>query len=301
MRSFVINKNQDGIRLENFIRLKIEANQAFLFMMLRKKVIRINNVHPKDFKCILKVNDEVKIYLDDKYFKKEYSLPFDIIYEGNNLLIIDKPKGILVHSDSNSHNNVIDIVTKYLIEKNEYIPSLNNEFRPSLNNRLDSNTSGLLIISKNKETLELVNRLIASRDIKKYYLAKVKGKMEKDHFIYKDYYVFDPIKRMGKVYKDKVLDSKEIITGYKVLSEKDDISTLEVELITGRTHQIRSHLAFYNHPIIGDNKYGDLNINKKYKKDSQELVAYKLVFSTDNLEHLDYLSNKVFTSKIKLS
>ena len=302
MKVFIINKSQNGMKLESFIKSKIDANQAFLSIIKRKKIIRINNVHPKDYKLILNENDKVSIYLDDKYFKMEFKLPFDCIYEDSNIIIIDKPKNLAVHSiDSNNHNNVLDLVIKYLISKGEYNPSIKTSFKPALNFRIDTNTSGLVMISKNKETLELLNRLIMNKKISKHYLTIVKGKMEKDEDIYKDYYILDPNKSIAKVYSEKVSNSKEIITGYKVIKNIDDYSVLDIDLITGRTHQIRCHMAFHKHPILGDNKYGDPTFNKKYNRTQQELISYKLIFPSDELEHLDYLKNKTFTSKFSLN
>ena len=301
MKKYIINKSQNGMRLESFIKSKIDANQAFLSIMLRKKIVKVNGVHPKDYKIILNEHDEVCFYLDDKYFKNEFKLPFDCIYEDENIIIIDKPKNMPVHStQSLNHNNVLDLVIKYLISKGEYNPSISTSFKPALNFRIDTNTIGLVLISKNKETLELINSLIMNKKISKHYLAIVKGKMENKEDIYKDYYILNQDKSFATITKEKVSNSKEVITGYKVIEQNSDYSILDVDLITGRTHQIRSHMAFHNHPILGDTKYGDKEFNKKYNKSSQELISYRLSFPDNDLKHLEYLRNKSFTSNFTI-
>ncbi|MBR4237333.1 RluA family pseudouridine synthase [bacterium] len=300
MKSFTVTKYEEGLSLKKYIKERINANKTFLIMMERKKLIRLNGMHPKDYDIVLKENDVVSFYVNDSYFIVHQTKPnFDIVYEDENIIIIDKDAGVLTHGIGDNHNSLIDYVSKYLENKGEYIPSLATSFKPQISTRLDTNTKGLLIVSKNKETLSLINKLISDRLIIKKYLTIVKGKFKEKEGILKDYIEIDDKKSIVKVFKDKSENRKEIITAYKVIKEYDDYEVLEIELITGRTHQIRSHLAFYNHPVLGDNKYGDKNLNKKLNLASQELISYNLTFNSNDLKHLDYLKNKSFFSKKK--
>ena len=295
MKSYIINQEK-GITLEKFISLKINVNKTFLLLMKRKKLVKVNNKHPNDYKIILNENDVINIYLSDEMFKEEIiNIPFSVIYEDNNLLVVDKKKGVLVHSASkDNHNNLLDQVIKYLINKGEYIPSREKEFKPALINRIDTNTVGLVLFAKNKETLNIIKDLMEKNEIKKEYLGIFLNKFIKKEDVLKDYYSFDEKNNKAIISHNKLDGFKEIITKYKVLEEKNNLSLVLVELLTGRTHQIRAHLSFYNHPILGDKKYG--GIDKKNEYNSQELVSFRLSFLSDNLKHLNYLKNKTFIS-----
>lgn len=298
MKEFTITKYESGLTLSKYIKTKVNVNKTFLIMMERKKLIRVNKTHPKNFDLLLNEGDVISFYISDDLFKNTTIKPaFDIIFEDDNLLIIDKDDYKKVYGDIKNHDSLLDDVTSYLISKGEYISSLENSFKPQISTRLDTNTRGLLIISKNKKTLTLINKLITERKIDKYYKAIVKGTFRNKEGILKDYIEIDDKKSLVRVYKEKCENRKEIITAYKVILENNLYSILEIKLVTGRTHQIRSHLAFYNHPVLGDNKYGDKALNAKLNLKHQELISYKLVFPSEGLEHLSYLENKVFLSK----
>jgi len=292
MKKYIVSSKENGLKLDKYIGIKVNANKTFILMMLRKKQIKINGVHPKDTNTILKESDEIIFYLDETCFKKEEEIKpkFDIIYEDQNILIIDKDKHIPVYSDN--HHDLVSLVNNYLSKKQE------RNAAPV--NRLDENTEGLIIFSKNSESTKIIQKMIESKSIEKHYLALVKGVMEKEEDTLRNYYVYDDKLMKAKVFDKNIGDSKEIITGYKVIETKNNMSLLSVQLLTGRTHQIRCHMAYINHPIIGDNKYGDKILNNRLNKKSQELISYKLVFPKDNLLNLDYLKNKVFISKKRI-
>jgi len=301
MKEFIIKKEK-GIRLDKFILNNCDVNQTFLFKMERLKMVRVNDIHPINYKVILNENDKVKIYISDELFKNKTicKLPFSIIYEDENILIVDKPKKMSTHLENDNHNNLLDIVTKYLISKDEYIPSIKDSFKPQVSNRLDYNTLGLVIISKNEDTLKEINKLIENRDIKKYYKVIVKDPFTKKEGLLTDYLIKNDELGLVKISKSNVNNSLIIKTKYKEVDSYNDLSLLEIELITGRTHQIRAHMAFYNHPVLGDNKYGNKAFNNKYKKQNQELLSYKLVFPKEIKGKLKYLENKEFISKYNL-
>lgn len=238
---------------------------------------------------------------------------FTIIYEDNNILIVNKAQGIPVHPDKDQSNNtLIDQVRLYLSQRNmnEDCPSYDEDcpphgencphkdsFQPSLCHRLDRNTGGLVIIAKNQESYDILLKKIEAREIRKYYKCLVMGRMERSKAQLKAYLWKDARKSMVYVSNQKSKGAQEIITAYKVLEydPATDVSMLEVELITGRTHQIRAHLAFIGHPILGDGKYGTNAINRMFGLKKQALWAFKLSFDFKDKTSLDYLNGKVIT------
>ncbi|UHR03399.1 RluA family pseudouridine synthase [Peptoniphilus sp. GNH] len=305
MKEIIIDANEDGQRLDRFLRKYLEkAPLSFIYKNIRKKNISVNGKKAKaeDF---LKEGDQIKLFIADETlekFKKEQKdmtlgdFP-NILYEDENLAIINKAAGILTHSSGDYDRNILDMFINYLIAKKEFIPRKSRTFRPAICNRLDRNTSGLLIGAKNARALREINKAIKSRDIKKYYLTLVKGRTDEvfssHSFLLKD-------EKKNKVRVDfKSEDAKEAITNFKRISTSGDYSLLEVELITGRTHQIRTSLKDLGFPVIGDRKYGDPKENKKFPLKNQFLHSYKLVlngFSDD----LSYLNGKTFQAELPL-
>ena len=207
----------------------------------------------------------------------------EVIYENNDLLIVNKAAGVLSHSShANEYNAIIDQIKKYLYKKNEYDPENENTFAPALSNRLDRNTSGLVIASKNYKTLKRINEAIEDKEIRKYYYTYVYGKMDEKSGTLKHYLKKDEKNNIAIVYDKKEPNTKVGILKYKMIAYYpiNNISMLEVELLTGRFHQIRAQFSFINHPLVGDGKYffpTKHNFNKQNLK-SQILIAYKLVF-----------------------
>lgn len=310
MREIKIDKNEADQRIDRFLKKYfINANKSFLYKMLRKKRIKLNGkrANPEE---IISEGDTIELYLSDetieKFMRTEKEInkfgKLDIIYEDKNIILVNKAKGILSHStkEGEDEKNIVDDLIGYLYSKGDYIPSEEKTFTPSICNRLDRNTSGIIICAKNYNSLKSINNSMKNRDIGKYYKCIVKGRLDKNQKL-EGFLSKNQKDNKVKVSNEKMEDSKEIITHVNVIKNNTKYSLLEINLITGRTHQIRAHLLSINHPIIGDSKYGDLEENKyfkeKYKLNSQYLHAYKIVFNGFEGE-LEYLNTLEFTCDI---
>lgn len=307
MREIYVGKNDAGQRLDKFLTKKFKALPAsMMYKLIRKKKITINRKRTKENQ-ILNENDLILIFAPDDLFednlnKKSFSRgKLDIVYEDENIIIVDKESGLLVHSDTkDSEDTLIDRITAYLIDKDEFDPEIENSFAPALCNRIDRNTEGLVIAAKNAASLREMNRIIKQRLIVKKYLAVVHGLLSPKNGEIKLLLEKDSKSNLVKVKEHPNKNTKSAITKYKTvaISKSKNLSLVEVELITGRTHQIRVSFAHIGHPLLGDGKYA---VNKKdraigYK--SQALCAYSLKFSDcNNFETLSYLEGMEFFGK----
>jgi 23S rRNA pseudouridine955/2504/2580 synthase len=285
MRSITAEDTHEGKKIDRVIRdFFPNLASGMLYKALRKKDIKVNGTRVKeDF--VVSSGDKIEVYIIDDYLLGRNDEGFSVVYDDNNLLIVNKKPGVPVHPDRNQKEAT-------LIDKLQSLYGSNL----SLCHRLDRNTSGLVLIAKNSGTLEVMLEKIKNREIQKYYTCIVSGKLEKKKDELVDYLEKD--EKLSRVFisDTKTADSVQIITRYRVLDSRDNLSLLEVELVTGRTHQIRAHLAYYGHPIIGDGKYGRNVENKQYNARYQLLCASRLTFDfKDSAKHLGYLNNQTFS------
>jgi 23S rRNA pseudouridine955/2504/2580 synthase len=306
MKKTVINKNDANKRLDKFITKSFpKIPESLLYKYIRTKRIKVNGKKSEN-SAKLKEGDVIELYINDELLEK---LPFeedfkkapsnlDIIYEDNNVLLVNKKPGLIVHPDKDFQTDcLINRIKNYLFQKGEYDPVKENSFAPALVNRIDRNTSGIVLAVKNAEALNILNQKMKLREIGKSYVCVVIGKMEKKSDTLKGY--LEKNHEQNKVYikssKLKNDDSKTIVTKYKVIDSSKNFSLLEVDLLTGRTHQIRAHLASIGHAILGDGKYGKNDLNRSLKYKYQALCSYKLKFDfQSDASTLNYLKGKIF-------
>ena len=303
MKEFTINKNDSGQRLDKYITKSVPLlPKSLMYKYIRSKRIKVNSKR-SDISYKLNENDIVSMYINDEFFEKakpKYDFlsagkNINIVYEDENIILVDKPTGILSHPDEDNYTDTaITRIKRYLYEKGDYKPDEEASFAPSLVNRIDRNTSGIIIAAKNSESLRILNEKLKNRELHKLYLCVVIGKLKNKEGLVEGY--LEKNEKQNKVYiSDKATDkSKHISTKYKVLGYKNGLSLLEVELLTGRTHQIRATFSHLGTPLLGDGKYGTNAQNKQfggYKK--QFLYSYKLAFDfKDDAGILNYLNGK---------
>ncbi len=306
MKKIEIGSNEAGQRLDKFLRkLLKDVPLSAIFKALRKGDIRVNGKKQKE-KYPLQEGDLVEIrYIQSKREVKENFIQVDasglkIVFEDENLVIVEKWPGVLVHSDSNSQEPTLtDYVLSYLKNKGDYVPENELTFTPAPCNRLDRNTSGMVIFGKNFESLRLLNEIIREGNVEKYYNTLVKGKVKDG--LYTGYILKNETENISKIYDKKVPNSKAIEMEVKTVKTNGAFSFLEINLITGRSHQIRAHLSHLGSPVIGDSKYGDKKINSffenKFGLNYQYLYAYKLIFRNTSGK-LEYLNNKTIAHSL---
>lgn len=307
MKSFVINMNDSGQRLDKFIAKAVPLlPKSLMYKYIRTKRIKVNG-RRAEISTRLSDGDTVEMYINDEFFEsapKNYDFlnacaKLTIIYEDENIILCDKKAGVLSHPDDKEYaDTLIGRIKRYLYEKGEYDPDSENSFAPALVNRIDRNTGGIVIAAKNAESLRILNAKMKSRELHKFYLCILHGKLEKDCGTLEGYLIKNEEKNLVKVLKSPKPGAKEIRTKYSVLDFKDGLSLVEVELLTGRTHQIRAHFASLGHPLLGDGKYGTNKQNKKYGYKKQCLYSYKLIFDfTTDAGILNYLNHREFSAE----
>ncbi len=304
MRQITIGANDAGQRLDKFLTKRFRnMPQALMYKYIRTKYIKLNG-NRCEISTRLSEGDILTLYIKDEFFEPvqdEYDflkapVKLDIIYEDKNIILLNKKPGLIVHPDENYHfDSLIARVQHYLYDKGEYDPKAENSFAPALVNRIDRNTGGIVIAAKTAEALRVLNQKLRDRELVKLYLCTAVGTFEKKEALLIAY--LEKNEKQNRVYisSSPTPESKTIKTKYRVLREKGGFSLLEVDLLTGRTHQIRAHMAYIGHPLLGDGKYGKNDINRKMGYKWQALYSYKLSFSfTTPAGELEYLNGKTF-------
>ena len=309
MKKIIVGKNEANQRVDKFLRKYMpKAPLSFIYKMLRKKYIKVNDKKTSN-EYILREEDLIDFYLSEDVitgFQEEKKIipvdrSFSIVYEDDNILLVGKPSGLIMHSDKNEDKNtLINQVINYLYDKGEYNPKAEKTFVPASVNRLDRNTSGIVIIGKTYKAVQELNEMLRKNHIKKYYSTIVKGVINED-LVLDGYIIKDERRNQVSIVDREVIGSKYIHTVIKPKKCSKDFTLLEVEIITGKSHQIRLHLASIGHPIIGDPKYGEHLTNRKMKENfalkNQFLHAYQVYFK-EGLDQLNYLSGKRFVCPV---
>ncbi len=305
MKEITVNKNDSGQRVDKFLTKYLKSMPLpLIYKYIRKKRIKVNG-KKTEISYRLCEGDFIELYINDEFFEvNEEATAFlkikpslNILYEDENILVVDKPQGQIVHSDDKeSYNTLINHITAHLYNKGEYNPDEEHAFRPALCNRIDRNTAGIVLAAKNAAALAEINEKIKNNLISKFYMCVALGHFEKQSDELHDYLIKNSDTNTVKVLKTKKDGAKEIITKYRVIRERNSLSLVEVELVTGRTHQIRAHLASIGHPLLGDTKYAKLS-DMPIKSRKQYLYSYKIRFvpaeSETLLSYLDGLEIKV--------
>ncbi|MBQ4485999.1 MAG: RluA family pseudouridine synthase [Oscillospiraceae bacterium] len=303
MKRFVINSNDAGQRVDKFITKACPAMpKSALYKAIRKKDIKLNRKRC-EISDRLSEGDVLEIYLPDDMFESGQAPDLDrisddihVIYEDKNIILINKPQGLVVHEDNeNTADNLANRLKAYLYRKGEYDPQIENSFAPALCNRLDRNTGGIVIAAKNAVSLRLISQAIKDRTIDKYYLCAVYGCPPETEDTLVNWLYKDSSNNRVFVQDKSTPANKEIRTHYKVVKRAGDHTILEIKLLTGRTHQIRAHMAHIGCPMVGDGKYGNERKNRAAGVSKQLLFSYKLVFSFADDSELAYLNGKEFT------
>lgn len=308
MKLLIVNENEAGQRLDKLLGKYLnKAPKSFLYKMLRKKNITLNGKKANgDEKTVL--HDEIRFFLADETYEKFseekqvvlVDTVLDIIYEDQNILLINKPCNMLSQKAKDTDISVNEQMLSYLVKSGEIDQEGLRGFKPAVCNRLDRNTSGLIVGGKSLAGLQKMSEVLKERSLHKYYLCLVYGTLRETQLI-EGFLKKEESSNQVRITSVPVEDSLLIKTEYNPLCSSNGITLLEVLLITGRSHQIRAHLASIGHPIVGDGKYGSEKVNhifrQKYGLKYQLLHSRRLVLPQIEGE-LSYLSGKQFTAPI---
>ena len=312
MREIIINSNEAGQRLDKFLSKYMSlAPKSFFYKMLRKKNITLNAKKASGQEKLCE-GDAVKLFLSDETIEKFTErksvsqqkgiakAELDILYEDRNTIFINKPAGVLSQKTSKDDISLVEYVIGYLLESHQITEEELRTFHPSVCNRLDRNTSGIVAAGKTLAALQELGAMFRDHSVKKYYLCLVAGTVSRGARI-SGFLTKDPRTNTVTFSRTAVGNAARIETEYRPVSAGEGVTLLEVHLITGKTHQIRAHMASQGHPIIGDYKYGDRKVNDRYREKyglvSQLLHSVRLCIP-DCSGALSGLSGKVITAPL---
>ena len=304
MRILLVKKNDAGQRLDKFLSKAVKSlPMSMMYKLIRTKKIKVNRKRTEQ-NYILQEGDEIQLFIKEEFFdspEKDTDALFritpklNILYEDENIMLLNKRPGVLVHEDDEAKENTLIMHVKaYLAQKGEYSPNDEQSFAPALCNRIDRNTGGIVIAAKNAEALRVMNEKIKEDKLTKSYLCLVRGVPNPKRAELHAYLKKNSKDNIVEVRDKAFSGSKEIITVYKVLKTYgNERALLEIDLITGRTHQIRAHMAHNGHGLIGDGKYGVNREEKKHGYKYQALYAWRLRFDfPDESGLLGYLNGR---------
>lgn len=306
MKEYRITSNDSGQRLNKFLAKAVPLlSGGQMHKYLRLKRIKVNGKRA-DAAYKLCEGDAVQLYLNDEYFDapreeeafRRITEPrVRIVYEDDNILLADKAPGMVVHTDEHGDTNtLIANIQAYLYRSGAWDPDAAASFAPALCNRIDRNTGGIVIAAKTAEALRILNDRIKSHELKKRYLCVVLGEPRPSSGRIENFLRRDEVRKQVTLHRTRVPGSKTAITLYRTLASRNGLSLVECSLLTGRTHQIRAHMASIGCPLLGDGKYGKNERNKPYGETGQLLYSYQLTFAFDgDAGALNYLNGRTFT------
>lgn len=308
MKQFVINQNDSGQRVDKFLQKAVpDLPKSLMYKYIRLKRIKLNRKRC-EISTRLNSGDVLELYINDEFFAQSrqkhafMSAPAEafIVFEDENILICDKPSGLVVHEDeSGGADTLINRVLRCLYERGAFDPDMENSFAPALCNRIDRNTQGLVICAKTAQALRIMNEKIKNREIEKEYLCVCIGIPNEKKAEIKAFSRRDKKNKTVTVSDKPLPDGKTMVTRYEVIAEnkQENLSLLRVRLITGRTHQIRAHMAHIGYPLLGDGKYGINRVNREYNVKTQALCSYRLTFCfMGDSGCLEDLNGRTFTA-----
>ena len=302
MKSFTAGPNENGVRLSRFVEgVTKDMPRSMMYKAFRNKRIKVNGKRAEP-DTRLSAGDLIELYINDEFFpvgkpaaktaKPRRQPPVTVVYEDENFAVLYKPAHLLCHSDRTGDANLVDAFVAYLEAKGEYHPHAEKRFAPALCNRLDRGTEGLVLAAKSYAALRDLNAIIRDDMMKKEYLTITVGAPPQGRFV--AWLQHSEKNNKVRIHARESEGYKQIITEVTVIRQAGPFALCRIGLITGRTHQIRAHLAYLGHPVLGDIKYGNHKMNERAGLKTQALCAQRLTFGRIPEENtLQYLSGRV--------
>lgn len=307
MKSFTAGPNENGVRLSRFVEgVTKDMPRSMMYKAFRNKRIKVNGKRAEP-DTRLSAGDLIELYINDEFFPvgkpaaktakpPRRQPPVTVVYEDENFAVLYKPAHLLCHSDRTGDANLVDAFAAYLEAKGEYDPHAEKRFAPALCNRLDRGTEGLVLAAKSYAALRDLNAIIRDDMMKKEYLTITVGAPPQGRFV--AWLQHSEKNNKVRIHARESEGYKQIITEVTVIRQAGPFALCRIGLITGRTHQIRAHLAYLGHPVLGDIKYGNRKMNERTGTKTQALCAVRVSFLDIPEENsLHYLSGKVIKLK----